>query len=101
LRRTSSAQKGDAVRELAHARTLGVLHILDTDRKRIVVLFLRETSLISSYKDTIVDLSEADLRGANLKDARLVNTSLGAQGTLNPHPERTYFSGADLSGAIM
>jgi uncharacterized protein YjbI with pentapeptide repeats len=65
------------------------------------MLFLRETSLISSYKDTIVDLSGADLRGANLKDARLVNTSLGAQGTLTPHPERTYFSGADLSGAIM
>lgn len=95
------SQKGDAVRELAHARTLGVLHILDTDRKRIVVLFLRETSLISSYKDPIVDLSGADLRGANLKDARLVNTSLGAQGTLTPHPERTDFSGADLSGAIM
>ncbi len=42
------SQGGDAVRELARARTLGVLDILDPDRKRIVVLFLRETSLISS-----------------------------------------------------
>lgn len=95
------SQEGDPVRALARARTLGVLDILDSDRKRIVVLFLRETSLVSSYDDTIVDLSGANLRDANLKDARLVNTSLGAQGFLTPHTERTDLSGADLSGAIM
>ena len=94
------SQEGDAVRALARARTLGVLDILDPDRKRIVVLFLRETSLISSYQDTIVDLSGANLRDANLRDARLVNTSLGAQGFLTPHTERTDLSGADLGGAI-
>ena len=59
------SKEGDAVRELARARTLGVLNILDADRKRIVVLFLRETSLLSSYGDTIVDLSGANLRDAN------------------------------------
>jgi hypothetical protein len=95
------SQEGDAVRELARARTLGVLNILDSDRKRIVVLFLRETSLISSYEDTIVDLSGANLRDANLREARLVNTSLGTQGFLTPHDERTDLSGADLSGAIL
>ena len=57
-----NSQEGDAVRELARARTLGVLDVLDPDRKRIVLLFLRETSLLSSYGDTIVDLSGADLR---------------------------------------
>jgi hypothetical protein len=95
------SQEGDAVRELARARTLGVLDILDSDRKRIVVLFLRETSLISSYADTIVDLSGANLRDANLREARLVNTNLGVQGFLTPHDERTDLSGADLSGAIL
>jgi uncharacterized protein YjbI with pentapeptide repeats len=95
------SQEDDAVRELARARTLGVLHVLDADRKRIVVLFLRETGLISSYGDTVVDLSGANLRGANLREARLVNTSLGTQGFLTPHDERTDLSGADLSGAIM
>jgi uncharacterized protein YjbI with pentapeptide repeats len=95
------SQEGDAVRELARARTLGVMGILDLDRKRIVVLFLRETSLISSYEDTIVDLSGANLRDANLREARLVNTSLGAQGFLTPHDESTDLSGADLSGAIL
>jgi Pentapeptide repeats (8 copies) len=94
--------EGDAVRDLARARTLGVLDNLDPDRKRIVVLFLRETSLLSSYGDTIVDLSGADLRDANLREARLVNTSLGVQGeSLTPHDERTDLSGADLSGAIL
>lgn len=95
------SQEGDAVRELARVRTLAVLDILDPEGKRIVVLFLRETGLISSYDDTIVDLSGANLRNANLRDARLVNTSLGAQGFLTPHSERTDLSGADLSGAIM
>ena len=95
------SQEGVAVRELARDRTLGVLNILDSDRKRIVVLFLRETSLISSYEDTIVDLSGANLRDANLREARLVNTSLGTQGFLTPHDERTDLSGADLSGAIL
>ena len=93
--------EGDAVRELARARTLGVLDNLDPDRKRIVVLFLRETSLLSSYGDTIVDLSSADLRDANLREARLVNTSLGVQGFVTPYDERTDLSGADLSGAIL
>ena len=95
------SQEDDAVRELAHARTLGVLHVLDADRKRIIVLFLGETSLVNSYGGTIVDVSGADLRDANLREARLVNTSLGAQGFLTPHAERTDLSGADLSGAIM
>jgi hypothetical protein len=96
------SQVGDAVRGLARARTLGVLDNLDPDRKRIVVLFLRETSLLSSYDDTIVDLSGADLTDAYLREARLVNTSLGVQGeSLTPHDERTDLSGADLSGAIL
>ena len=51
------SREGDPVRELARARTLGVLDNLDPDRKRIIVQFLRQTSLLSSYEDTIVDLS--------------------------------------------
>ena len=96
-----NSQEGDAVRELARARTLGVLDVLDPDRKRIVLLFLRETSLLSSYEDTIVDLSGADLTDAYLRGARMVNTNLGVQGFLTPHDERTDLSGADLSGAIL
>jgi hypothetical protein len=95
------SQEDDAVRDLARARTLGVLDNLDPDRKRIVVLFLRETSLLSSYDDTIVDLSGADLTDAYLREARLVNTSLGVQGFLTPHDERTDLSGVDLSNAIL
>lgn len=83
------------------ARMLGVLDVLDPDRKRIVLLFLRETSLLSSYEDTIVDLSGADLTDAYLRGARLVNTNLGVQKFLTPHDERTDLSGADLSGAIL
>jgi uncharacterized protein YjbI with pentapeptide repeats len=95
------SQEGDPVRELARARTLGVLDNLDPDRKRIIVQFLRQTSLLSSYDDTIVDLSGADLTEAYLREARLVNTNLGVQGPLTPHVERTDLSGANLSGAIL
>jgi uncharacterized protein YjbI with pentapeptide repeats len=95
------SQEGDPVRELARARTLGVLDNLDPDRKRIIVQFLRQTSLLSSYDDTIVDLSGADLTEAYLREARLVNTNLGVQGLPTPHVERTDLSGANLSGAIL
>jgi uncharacterized protein YjbI with pentapeptide repeats len=57
--------------------------------------------LLSSYDDTIVDLSGADLTDAYLREARLVNTSLGVQGFLTPHDERTDLSSADLSSAIL
>src|SRR5918997_75971 len=94
-------EESRAENQLARARTLGVLDNLDPDRKRIIVQFLRQTSLLSSYEDTIVDLSGADLTEAYLRGARMVNTNLGVQGFVTPHDQRTDLSCADLSGAIL
>ena len=71
-----ASQLNDEVRNVARARTLTVLPKLDDSRKRSVIQFLYESNLI-----TIIDLSEASLRGASLMDANL---------------RRANFSGADL-----
>jgi uncharacterized protein YjbI with pentapeptide repeats len=82
----------DAVRELARARTLGVLDVLDPDGKRIVVL-------------SSADLSGAILLGANLKGAILEGADLSGAlvGTTDPnlpwHPKNAYLERVDLSNA--
>lgn len=56
------------VREIARVRTLTVLRRLDGVRKGNVLLFLHESGLVVNNK-RIIDLSGAELVGANLKDA--------------------------------
>ena len=72
----------DEVRNAARTRTLSVLRRLDTERKGMVVLFLKDSGLID--REAVVDLCGADLRGASLMNAKLSRANLG---------------GADLSGA--
>jgi uncharacterized protein YjbI with pentapeptide repeats len=68
----------------ARARTLTVLSQLDGERKKRVLLFLREARLINKEFDVlegppiypcIVGLEDADLTNANLRKARLISTS--------------------------
>jgi uncharacterized protein YjbI with pentapeptide repeats len=81
------------VETLAQARTLTVLARLGSDleqgpaRKRVVIQFLYEASLIGSLigsNDPVISLKEADLAGVDLSGATLAGADL---------------SGADLSGA--
>jgi uncharacterized protein YjbI with pentapeptide repeats len=77
-----------AARVTARLQTLAVLERLDAQRKRTVLLFLREAQLINRYDrlDTTtssevhfcahyVGLRGADLSGADLRRARLISTS--------------------------
>jgi uncharacterized protein YjbI with pentapeptide repeats len=70
-------QKNEAKTELAQARTLTVLRRLGVDRKRTVVEFLYETSLINKT-NPIVDLEEANLSGANLSGVDLSGADLSS-----------------------
>src|SRR5215208_5462269 len=80
-----SAQPGDSRSTLARARTLTVLPRLDGDRKRSVLQFLYESDVIS--RDTrVINLAEADLRGAKLYYSIWTYIDL---------------SGSDLSGTIL
>lgn len=71
---------------LAQTLTFTILRQLDGRRKGIVVRFLADAKLIQNTFEPppIIDLTDADLRGAVLRSAWL---------------DQTYFGGADLRGA--
>jgi Pentapeptide repeats (8 copies) len=93
-------QLGDSLSAVARARTLTVLTRLEGNRKGSVVQFLYESGLIQ--KDRLVlNLRNADLRGAflsyaNLRGAYLTGTNLG-----RAHLHGTHLSKADLSEAYL
>ena len=84
------SQEGAPVRAVARARTLSALSQLDANRKGLLIQFLYEAQLIQ-IKHTIIDLSNADLSGANLARADLTGA----------HLARANLTGADLAGAML
>jgi hypothetical protein len=90
-----SAQPGDSRSTLARARTLTVLPRLDGDRKRSVLQFLYESDVIS--RDTrVINLAEADLRGAKLYYSIWTYIDLSGSDLSGSD-----LSGSDLSGTIL
>jgi uncharacterized protein YjbI with pentapeptide repeats len=93
------------VRKIARVRTLTVLTRLDGMRKRAVLQFMQESSLIkkdnaivdlsgANFKDAILfgaELIEADLRGANLLEASLMRANL-----MNANLMKSKLRGASL-----
>src|SRR5215213_1104983 len=91
------------VRTLARARTLTVLGRLGPDRKRSVLQFLYESTLVQQ-SNPIVDLenanlSEATLRGANLSDATLAYATLVYANLNYASLNQANLRGAELSDA--
>jgi uncharacterized protein YjbI with pentapeptide repeats len=96
------------VRTLARARTVTVLGRLDPERKRSAVQFLYESSLIDKA-DSIVDLSDADLRSvdlhlkdlreADLSEVNLSDADLSYADLRGTNLTNAILSGADLRGA--
>ena len=97
------ADQYDTTRITARARTLAVLRRLDGERKRTVLLFLREARLINRYDFLdpekggevryyahYIGLEDADLSETDLDGARLISTS---------GIEPISLKGADLKGA--
>jgi uncharacterized protein YjbI with pentapeptide repeats len=70
-----NSQPQDEIRKVARVRTLTVLPRLDAARKRSVLQFLYESELIMNGKN-IIDLSGANLRGANLRVLNLRGVDL-------------------------
>ncbi len=94
----------------ARARTLAVLRQLDDgERKRTILLFLREARLINredhprdghEVNPPIVGLRDADLTNANLRRAKLINTDRDEPISLaGANLEGANLQGADLEGA--
>jgi|GEM_PF-609131 len=86
------------LREIARVRTLTVLSRLDGPRKRSVLQFLHEASLIDKDKH-IIDLRGADLRGAKLSEATLFAADLRGVDLRGANLFTADLRGADLGGA--
>jgi uncharacterized protein YjbI with pentapeptide repeats len=112
------SEEGSEVRTLARARTRAVLGQLDSPRRRSVVQFLYEASLLEKENPVVslsgvrlhdadlskLDLSEADLSGAilrsaDLSGADLSETDLSEADLSAAELSWAVLSGADLSGA--
>jgi hypothetical protein len=83
------AGPGDNLSTVVRAQTLSVLEGLDSDRKRILLLFLYESGLIYA-RESVVSLAAANLSLANLSDANLYLANL----------IEADLSDADLSDAV-
>jgi uncharacterized protein YjbI with pentapeptide repeats len=74
-RELRSSQKEDEVRTVGRTRTLTVLQRLDGERRGVVLQFLHEANLIQRTH-SILDLSGANLRDANVTRANLSGANL-------------------------
>jgi uncharacterized protein YjbI with pentapeptide repeats len=76
------------IQSIVRARTLAALHILNTERKGIVLQFLHDSDLLRYVKSFLyqLDLSNTDLNRIDLQEATMVGAIL---------------SGANLGGALL
>lgn len=113
------SKKLDEVRKVATVRSLIALSRLDPERKKDVVLFLYQADLITWHKwlktpgfdFPILNLTGADLRGADLSQVFLNNAYLPGVSLNDAHLSKTilsiaelarsYLNGADLSGSYL
>jgi uncharacterized protein YjbI with pentapeptide repeats len=99
-RQLLTSRRGSAVQSVARTATLTAVRRLDGRRKGEVIRFLAEAGLLD---DPIVILDNADLRDANLANARLGDVVLGGdlRGARFDDTELNHvdFGAADLSGA--
>ena len=105
----------DPIREIARARTLTVLRLLDSERKGIIFQFLSEAGLVSGSNPVIslrlanlkgvtvvwAELQGADLSYANLEGAFLYETDLEEANLRRANLKGTWLQGANLSKAIL
>jgi hypothetical protein len=88
----------DSVSAVARALTLTVLPRLDSERKRSVVQFLYESSLIDK-PNPVISLEGADLRGVNLHRAKLQGADLRNANLESANLTVVNLEGADLLNA--
>ncbi|MGE5463688.1 MAG: pentapeptide repeat-containing protein [Syntrophothermus sp.] len=97
----------EEVRNVARIRTLSVLRGLDSHRKGLVLLFLKDSGLID--REAVIDLCGADLSETfvpfaslgkiNLSEANLKGADLQGAGLAKSYLSGTNLKGANLVGA--
>jgi uncharacterized protein YjbI with pentapeptide repeats len=95
-----NSDRRSEARTLARARTLTVLERLDPKRKRSVVQFLYESSLID--KDgPIVSLSDADLSSVDLRFKDLIQADLSEADLSEANLSNADLTDANLNNAVL
>jgi uncharacterized protein YjbI with pentapeptide repeats len=99
------SKPGDEIRNVARAKTLYALHILEPVRKGVLLQFLYEADLISKKRLIInlnlADLSQIKLAGANLDGVDLSGANLNGAQLDNASLKSANLNGADLSHASL
>jgi Pentapeptide repeats (8 copies) len=90
----------DEVRKIARVSTLTVLPRLDNERKRSILQFLYESSLLDRGEQ-IVDLAGAIFVGANLKEADLLLADLREANLREANLTKATLAGANLTKATL
>jgi uncharacterized protein YjbI with pentapeptide repeats len=96
--------QGDEAK-IARTKTLSALRELDPDRKGLLLKFLYEDGLVSSFPEkTIIfladaDLSSAILRGSHLSRANLSRANLSKADLKEAYLAKAYLVGANLAEA--
>jgi uncharacterized protein YjbI with pentapeptide repeats len=92
-----TSKPSDAVRKVARSVTLTTLRRLDRVRKAAVLRFLYESRLIDRGND-LVDLADADFRGADLRAFRLAGVDLAFANFAGANIDNANLYSAELRG---
>src|SRR5947207_7705448 len=91
------------IQSIVRARTLAALHILNTERKALVLKFLEDSGLLQNVKGSLyrldlsnINLNSIDLSGANLSSSNLSGANLGSANLRDAWMPSADLSGADL-----
>jgi len=89
------------IQSIVRARTLAALHMLNTERKAIVLRFLHDADLLQYVKSFLysLDLNNADLNGIDLSGANLRGTDLSAANLWYADLSRAHMWLTNLGGA--
>jgi uncharacterized protein YjbI with pentapeptide repeats len=93
-----TAKSGDEVSQVARERTLTTLRRLKADRNKIVVQFLQDAHLIGT-PNAVINFSNADLSGDDLRGARLGGVNLSGADLTNASLNDANLTQADLRDA--
>jgi uncharacterized protein YjbI with pentapeptide repeats len=99
LKENLRTSENEEVRNVARIRTLTVLRSLDGMRRREVLLFLRESRLITM--PAIIELRGAVLEGVSFSDDDLSEIKLSGADLSSAYMGQCRLRNADLSGANM
>ncbi len=89
----------EEARKIARTRTLGLMQIMDADRKAQVLQFIYEADLINK-ENPIINLLGIDLSDSNLMNASLLDVKIVGSDFTNANLENAKLMNSNFAGSI-